>query len=86
MNIYSNKWFLVGLSSVLLILIVMLLFPNIFQGAKKMVQLENPEITQIKTQSKDNGTDAIKKDLDNTNVENADREMKQIEVEIDAAL
>ena len=85
MSIFSNKWYLISISSVLLVLIVSLLFPNIF-GAKKMMQSEDPEIVQSKTLSKDTSANAIQKDLESTDIENVDREMKLIETEVNASL
>jgi len=76
------------LSAGLLVLIVLLLFPNIFnrEVAIKKVVKDDPEITMIKNQSKDTSIDSIKEDLEKTELDNIDSEFDLIEEEINAAL
>ena len=87
MDIFNNKKVaIIILSSGLLILIVLSIFPNIFGRRTVPAEKENAEITQIKTQSNDTSLDSIKKDLDATDVNSLDKELNGIEKEINAAL
>lgn len=87
MDIFNNKKVsIIILSSGLLILIVLSIFPNIFGRRIIPTKKESAEISQIRTQSNDTSLDSIKKDLDNTDVSNLDKELDSIEKEINAAI
>lgn len=76
------------LSAGLLVLIVLLLFPNIFNReitVKKIVK-DDPEITMIKNQSNETSIDSIKEDLEKTELDNIDSEFDLIEEEINASI
>ena len=76
------------LSAGVLVLIVLLLFPNIFSReivVKKLLK-DDPEITLIKSQSSDTSIDSIKEDLEKTELDNIDSEFDLIEEEINVAL
>lgn len=87
MNLFENKRLAIFILSVgLLILIILLFFPNYLgKGAVPSIR-ESNELTQIKMQSKDTSLESIKDDLDKTDVENVDKELNGIEKEIDAAI
>jgi hypothetical protein len=90
MNIFENKKVLIFvLSAVLLIGIALLFFPGFLKPVVKPVANRiqtSAEINQINNQSKDTSLDSIKKDLNNTKLDDADKELNLIDKEINAAI
>jgi hypothetical protein len=90
MNIFENKKTLIFfLSAVLIIGIALLFFPGflkpVVKPAIQKIQTD-AEVDQINTQSKDTSTESIKNDLDNTKLDDVDKELILIEKEIDTAI
>lgn len=87
MNLFTNKKITIFiLSAALIILISVLFFPNLFGKKTTSTAKEGAEITEIKTQSEDTSLESIKNDLNKTNVDGVDKELKSIEKEINTAI
>ncbi|HLE48631.1 MAG TPA: hypothetical protein VI819_01165 [Patescibacteria group bacterium] len=80
-----KKTFFFFAFAVLAILSFFLIKENIYKKLNRLTEVD-PDAVKINTQSNSDEVSEIKKDIDSTDVENIDKELINIEAELDTAI